>query len=365
MPGRIGFLRRPQRFFNVTAPFYEWLVHNDLWRASVREMARHLPPSGAALRVIDVGCGSANSARFLAQLRPDVQALGVDASPVMLRRAAQAIAAEGMGGQVRVALADAAHLPAAAGSADAVFLHSVYYMLDDQPAFLAEALRVLRPGGRLIMLDPARPMPGPRALFANVRAAPSLLVWQAVSRAYRRYTPTGIAQELTAAGFARVLGERAVGGFGVLSRGEKPYPLRAGSAVARMAEDAPPDSIGNARYLFLLIREAPHKPAWERTPDDVITWGAACALDRASGGPVALAFTSLPKAVAFMQPAVTAGRITGVTRVAKFQVSARDGWGFPLLVNPAPGLLSEPDPPYTLPGPFVGIDPVGAVTGEE
>ena len=67
---------------------YRWKTNNPRWRASLREMARHLPPSGAVLKVIDVGSG--NSALQLLEYRPDLRILGVDFSagtPAIARRA--------------------------------------------------------------------------------------------------------------------------------------------------------------------------------------------------------------------------------------------------------------------------------------
>lgn len=47
-----------------------------------------------------------------------------------------------------------------------------------------------------------------------------------------------------------------------------------------------------------------------------------------------LAFTSLPKAVAFMQPAVLAGRIKDVNKVGKFSRETALGWTVPVILNP-------------------------------
>jgi ubiquinone/menaquinone biosynthesis C-methylase UbiE len=350
----------PYRLFNYFAPFYEWLVSNAFWRESVREMARHLPPSGSTLRVLDVGCGPGNSALTLASLRADVQVLGLDGSTAMISRARRAIAKHSNGKQVSVARADIQHLPIADSSIDAMIAHSVYYMLDDQAGFLTEALRVLRPGGRLIMLDPAQ-VPYPLGMLRkNLRAAPSVLIWQIVSRAYHRYTPERIARELEAAGLARVLGERAVQGYGVLSRGEKPYTNL--SPIERTAQVAAKDSVlASARHIFLLIKQTPNKPAWALQPSEVITWGAAAVLDT-NGTPTALAFSSLPKAVAFMQPAVTNGQIVGVTKVAKFGKAQAQRWDFPILLNPTPEHLETE---YRWSDIFIAVDPNTAITGEE
>lgn len=351
---------RPYRLFNYFAPFYEWLVNNGFWRESVREMARHLPPSSSTLRVLDVGCGPGNSALTLASLRADVQVLGLDGSVVMINRARRRIAQHPAGKQVSVARADIQHLPIADNSIDAIIAHSVYYMLDDQADFLAEALRVLRPGGRLIMLDPAQ-VPYPFGMLRkNLRAAPSVLLWQTVSRAYHRYTPEGLARELEAAGLARVLGERAVSGYGVLSRGEKPFTDL--SPIERTAQVAAKDNaLAAARHVFLLIKQTPNKPAWALQPGEVITWGAATALDSA-GVPTALAFSSLPKAVEFMQPAVKNGKIIGVTKVAKFDKVQAQRWDFPILLNPTPAHLETE---YRWSEVFIAVDANSAITGEE
>lgn len=350
-------MSRPWRLFNYFAPFYEWLVTNEFWRESVREMARHLPPSGSTLRILDAGCGPGNSALTLANLRKDAQIIALDASVAMVKRTQQIITKHAVGNQIGVARANIQQLPLADSSMDAIAMHSVYYMLDDQPGFLAEAMRVLRPGGRLIMLDPGK-VPYPLGVFRKtLRAAPSILIWQIVSRAYNRYTPERIARELETAGFARVLGENAVSGYGVLSRGEKPYSTL--SPMERTAQVASNEEVlgsTRARHIFLLIKQTPNKPVWALQPGEIITWGAAAILDQ-NGQPSALAFSSLPKAVEFMQPAVKAGQIVGVTKVAKFDKST--AWDFPLMLNPPLDALQNAQ--HT----FIAVDPNRAIIGEE
>src|SRR5579864_5936911 len=51
---------------------------DQFFQANIRELARHLPPSGATLRLIDVECGTASVARELLMLRPDLRLVGLD-----------------------------------------------------------------------------------------------------------------------------------------------------------------------------------------------------------------------------------------------------------------------------------------------
>jgi ArsR family transcriptional regulator len=56
----------------------------------------------------------------------------------------------------QVRLGDMYHLPLPAGAFDAATMHNVLHFADDPGAALAEAARVLRPGGRLVVVDFAR-----------------------------------------------------------------------------------------------------------------------------------------------------------------------------------------------------------------
>ena len=116
--------------------------------------------------------------------------------------------------------------------------------------------------------------------------------------------------------------------------------------------------------LFLLIAQTPNKPVWALTPDQVLIWGAATVLDQISGQPTALVFTSLPKAVAFMQPAVRDNVIIGVNKVAKYAKTAAARWDFPILLNPTLEALQSAKR-YRLPVPLIAVDPAAAVRGEE
>ncbi|GAA3653631.1 class I SAM-dependent methyltransferase [Streptomyces chitinivorans] len=108
-------------------------------RAAAEALERLLPRG--CRTVVDVACGTGIVTRRL--LRPGRTVLGVDRSPGMLAPAAERVP----GGVVR---GDATQLPLASGSVDAVVIVWLLHLLPDPVPVLAEASRVLRPGGTLI-----------------------------------------------------------------------------------------------------------------------------------------------------------------------------------------------------------------------
>ena len=93
-------------------------------------------------RLVDVGGGTGNYSRALRD--EGWEPLVIDRQPEMLARAA----AKGL----ETLAGDAQRLPLADESADAVMLVSMLHHVEDQPKALAEARRVLRPGGRLALM---------------------------------------------------------------------------------------------------------------------------------------------------------------------------------------------------------------------
>jgi SAM-dependent methyltransferase len=107
-------------------------------------------------RVLDLGCGTGASLVRAAPAVPGGLLAGVDLSAAALGRAAAALgeAETGQGPQPGVLLVQAdlkAPLPFADAGFDRVLCHNVLEVLPDPDALVAEAIRVLRPDGRLVL----------------------------------------------------------------------------------------------------------------------------------------------------------------------------------------------------------------------
>ena len=101
-------------------------------------------------QLVDIGTGTG---RMIELLGPDADhALGIDRSSEMLRLAR--VKLEGAGIEdASLRQADMYSLPLADGSADSAVIHQVLHYAQAPAAAIAEAARVLRPGGRLLVVD--------------------------------------------------------------------------------------------------------------------------------------------------------------------------------------------------------------------
>ena len=103
--------------------------------------------------VLDIGCGAGVDLLLAAlQVGPTGEAIGVDMTPEMLesvRRSVDEI------GDVNVTLesGDAEDLPLESASVDVVISNGVLNLTTDKHRAFSEILRVLRPGGRLLLGD--------------------------------------------------------------------------------------------------------------------------------------------------------------------------------------------------------------------
>ncbi|OBA66264.1 SAM-dependent methyltransferase [Mycolicibacterium elephantis] len=108
-------------------------------------------------RVLEIGCGTGNVITRVQRRHTGIEAVGCDPDPRALARARRK--ARGLAG-IRFDRGYAQELPYADGEFDRVLSSMMWHHLDDRvkPQAAAEIFRVLRPGGRLYLLDVGGPM---------------------------------------------------------------------------------------------------------------------------------------------------------------------------------------------------------------
>ncbi len=116
-------------------------MHDSYLRFHRDQFLENVPPAGRL--TLDIGCGEGRLSRDLKALGHTV--VGIDSSPTMIRNAREADAS------IEVHLADAASLPLPDGVADLAIAFMSLQDMDDMPAAIAEAARVVEPDGRLCL----------------------------------------------------------------------------------------------------------------------------------------------------------------------------------------------------------------------
>ena len=145
------------------------------WRARAADLAGVGPGS----RVLDVATGTGDLALELARrVAPGGEVLGSDFAEGMLARArAKATASPDGGVRPRFEWGDALGLPYAEGSFDAATVGFGARNFADLGRGLAEMARVVRPGGRVVVLEITTPRRAPLSLFYRLwfdRLVPAL-----------------------------------------------------------------------------------------------------------------------------------------------------------------------------------------------
>jgi demethylmenaquinone methyltransferase/2-methoxy-6-polyprenyl-1,4-benzoquinol methylase len=173
------FAEQVNRMFDRVAARYDLL--NSLMSAGLHHRWRERAADQAALgpgdSALDVCCGTGDLTLELAsRLAPGGSVVGCDFSEPMLDLAREKAEARNAVG-VRFEWADALSLPYDAGRFDAVTVGFGVRNFADRDRGLREMARVLRPGGRLVVLEFTRPSRPPFSTFYSLwfdRIAPIL-----------------------------------------------------------------------------------------------------------------------------------------------------------------------------------------------
>ncbi len=220
--------RRIAEMFDRISPRYDLLNRvlsfgTDLsWRRRAVAAAR----LGPGERALDVGVGTGDlSAGLLALSDPTARVVGVDVAPRMLAVSRRRLARYGT--RYRAVVGSATSLPLPDVSVERIVTGFTVRNVSDLARTFADFRRVLRPGGRAVILElshPVRPV-APFYWWYFERVAPLVAVALGGDREAYRYLPRSLrafppADRITAllrdAGFARVRAERLTLGIAAL-----------------------------------------------------------------------------------------------------------------------------------------------------
>ncbi|MCX6048142.1 MAG: methyltransferase domain-containing protein [Chloroflexi bacterium] len=210
--------------FDFGAWGYAWMTGNPIWQANSAHLLDAMPARPDPFWVLDLGAGPGNSALAMGEKQPTARFIAFDLAQQMLALAAQQRMAAGWSVQrLAPVRGDAFYLPLADSSVDMVTGHSFLYLLPDYRAVLAEAYRVLRPGGYVAFLEPHAGLVDWSWLLKQPWAGLqiSLSLWRIYSWLHRRFSAERLQTVLTEAGFHTVRTEVTLGGFGIFGRGQK------------------------------------------------------------------------------------------------------------------------------------------------
>jgi demethylmenaquinone methyltransferase/2-methoxy-6-polyprenyl-1,4-benzoquinol methylase len=228
------FSGQVNRMFDRVAGRYDAL--NSVMTAGMHHRWRQRAAARAELSAgdsaLDVCCGTGDLALELARhVSPGGHVIGCDFSEPMLDLAREKTAARGATG-ARFEWADALQLPYDGERFDAVSVGFGVRNLADLDVGLREMARVLKPGGRAVILEITQPARPPLSVFYSLwfdRIVPLLGAFSSEPEAYsylpesvRSFpSPRGLAEKMDRAGFERIRYTVLAGGIIAIHSGVK------------------------------------------------------------------------------------------------------------------------------------------------
>lgn len=225
-----------RRLFNKIAPDYDRLNHilslniDRRWR---RKAVRRLADTSEPLRVLDVACGTGDFTIAIARKLPQGSVVvGVDISEGMLVIGREKVARAGI--ETDMLVADCEALPYNDGEFDRIAVGFGVRNFENLERGLGEMFRVLRPGGKLVILELSIPQnPLIRGLYKwyFLKVLPVVGGWLSGERGAYEYLPASVLQfplperfceMLREAGFSAVEHRSLTLGICGLYVGEKP-----------------------------------------------------------------------------------------------------------------------------------------------
>jgi demethylmenaquinone methyltransferase/2-methoxy-6-polyprenyl-1,4-benzoquinol methylase len=154
-------------FYNKISHVYDLLSERS--EAPMRRAGIDLLKPKPAESVLEIGFGTGHTLVSLAKaVGPKGKVFALDLSDKMAKIARENLAKSGLLARTKVRCGDATQLPYTAGSMDAVFMSFTLELFDtpEIPKVLSECKRVLRPGGRIVVVGMSKE--GPKDPLVNV-----------------------------------------------------------------------------------------------------------------------------------------------------------------------------------------------------
>lgn len=219
----------PYQTANARKEFDSWSRRYDwdplqwlFFRPSHRMMLHHVKPTDR--RLLDIGCGTGNFALRALEAFPKLKVVGLDLSGGMLQQAAPRCRLTR--DRFRVIQADSERLPLADNLFDVVTCCHSFHHYPRQAGVVAEMYRVLRPGGRLIIVD------GDRDRLWGHFVFDGLVVWA-----------EGAVKHLSGPAFREMYQEQ---GFGSIQQERRGGPLPVLLTVGQAVKPSIADILGEA-----------------------------------------------------------------------------------------------------------------------
>jgi SAM-dependent methyltransferase len=127
--------------------------YDQLHGRGIRATREHAERAGvrAGIQVLDLGCGIGGASRYLASI--GCRVTGIDLTPEFIDVARTLTERCGLADRITLRVANALDLPFDDASFDHVWSHNVTMNIKDKAQFVAEAARVLKPGGHFSLAE--------------------------------------------------------------------------------------------------------------------------------------------------------------------------------------------------------------------
>ncbi len=199
------------RMFDSISRRYDFLNHflslgiDILWRKKAIALLRDLQPK----IILDVATGTGDFSIEALSLKPE-KIIGIDISEGMLEVGRQKLRKKKIDPIIELQLGDSENLPFADNFFDAVIVAFGVRNFEDMKAGLTEMLRVVKPGGKVIVLEFSRPSKFPMKQLYNVyftTILPLIGRWISRDQAAYRYLPESVQAFPDGKDFVKILSD--------------------------------------------------------------------------------------------------------------------------------------------------------------